>query len=357
MGKIIEGEIVKKTKISQGMIIIIISIVAIIILAISALNGNEKIPFSPGDCNMTGNGTEICNRIDDNCNNQTDEGIPIVCSNNFQCGNNSTGARYCQNGNVYANVTNYTCIFPGTCLSRCSANSAASKIQTCSSGCLNGNCIQNNSNSCIDTDGGNKPNTKGIASGFLNGISYSKTDVCTANKSLTEYYCLNYKAISTNVTCSSGCSNGACQQNITNTCADTDSGYNPTTKGIASGFLNGISYSKTDVCTANKSLTEYYCLNYKAISTNVTCSSGCSNGACQQNITNTCADTDGGLIWNLKGTVSGKKNGISYSKIDYCQTNKTLLEYYCSGGIYAMNQTYACATTNSSKICSLGACK
>lgn len=361
MKKVKKREVVKKSNVSQWAIVIIIAIAAITILVISALNGNEKIHFSPGDCNVTGNGTEICNNIDDNCNNQTDEGLRIVCSNSFQCGNkdNSTGIRYCQNDRVYANVTNYTCAFPGTCFSKCVANTTSSRIQTCSSGCLNGNCIQNISNSCQDTDNGKVKSVLGKVSGYLNGNYYASQDVCLTNNTLKEYYCNLTQANFVSINCLSTeiCLGGTCVAKKADSCSDTDGGYNPYTNGFAKGFLNGVSYYKTDFCNSNNNLTEYYCFKNKVVTTSTNCSGGCLNGACQQVVLNTCNDTDGGLIWNLKGTVSGKKNNVAYTKSDSCMGDKTLLEYYCSGGAYVMNQTYNCAITNSSKFCSAGACR
>jgi len=58
-----------------------------------------------------------------------------------------------------------------------------------------------------------------------------------------------------------------------------------------------------------------------------------------------CADSDGGLIWNVTGTVSGYKNNSPYSYTDFCPYNMTLVEHYCSGTT-ALNQTHSCPCLN-----------
>jgi len=68
---------------------------------------------------------------------------------------------------------------------------------------------------------------------------------------------------------------------------------------------------------------------------------------------NSCSDTDGGWNVNLKGTVYGFYNGLNYSYTDFCTANKTLTEYYCSGGL-SNSDTLDC-TLNTS-YCVNGAC-
>jgi len=71
---------------------------------------------------------------------------------------------------------------------------------------------------------------------------------------------------------------------------------------------------------------------------------------------NSCSDTDGGLVYTIKGTVSGLSNGVPYSYTDYCQaTNSTwILEYYCVGSDWDA-QWHDCAG-NVTTTCSDGAC-
>ncbi len=54
-----------------------------------------------------------------------------------------------------------------------------------------------------------------------------------------------------------------------------------------------------------------------------------------------CSETDDWIDIFNKGTTSGYKNGEPYSYTDFCMTNETLIEYYCSGtGCY--NASYPC---------------
>ena len=77
------------------------------------------------------------------------------------------------------------------------------------------------------------------------------------------------------------------------------------------------------------------------------CSADC--GPCDS-----CGDTDGGYVTTVRGTVSGYLNGQQYSSTDYCVTNTTVNEYYCSGN-YAYDYSTSCIT-NSTVRCSNGVC-
>ncbi len=68
---------------------------------------------------------------------------------------------------------------------------------------------------------------------------------------------------------------------------------------------------------------------------------------------NSCADTDGGNVLTVKGTVSGYLGGFPYSNDDFCLGNYTILENYCVGN-FAYNQTANCLDI--SKVCINGAC-
>lgn len=62
----------------------------------------------------------------------------------------------------------------------------------------------------------------------------------------------------------------------------------------------------------------------------------------------TCTDTDGGLNYEVRGTVT---SGRSQSA-DYCSTSNILVEYYCSSSGKKASRTYACPYG-----CSAGACQ
>lgn len=70
----------------------------------------------------------------------------------------------------------------------------------------------------------------------------------------------------------------------------------------------------------------------------------------------TCTDTDGGIVINVKGIVSGIYYQTPYSYTDYCNspgnaTNVSVTEYYCRTDNKPTSSAYSC--TNG---CSDGAC-
>ncbi len=71
-------------------------------------------------------------------------------------------------------------------------------------------------NSCADSDGGIVSTIQGTTSGYVNGFPYSHTDFCLNTALVYEYYCSGTIELSANVTCMTGgnltgtCSNGAC---------------------------------------------------------------------------------------------------------------------------------------------------
>jgi hypothetical protein len=68
-------------------------------------------------------------------------------------------------------------------------------------------------------------------------------------------------------------------------------------------------------------------------------------------ISDSCTDSDGGLKYYVKGTVSGYHLGAPFSKTDFC-TGDTLTEYYCL--TYYGDRNYNCAYAG--KKCVDGAC-
>lgn len=139
-----------------------------------------------------------------------------------------------------------------------------------------------------------------------------------------------------------------------------DSNYDAVT-----AFLN--SYNNN-----NNPKTDYQCCNInlhlvfsssslcKCESGYLDCDNNSANGceyhgsSCPVNPTNSCADTDGGQVFTIKGTVSGYStvSSSSYSHTDSCSGNM-LTEWYCSG-TSAASVTHDC--TQDGKICSNGAC-
>jgi hypothetical protein len=170
-------------------------------------------------------------------------------------------------------------------------------------------------------------------------------------------------------------------------CSDTDGGKVYTIKGTVSGYYIGNPYSYTDYCTSGTALKEYYCSSRRQYSTSYTCSGTtniCVDGACVQQTTTTttttttmpvtttipattttmpvttttiprsCSDTDGGIVYTIKGTVSGYKYGQPYSYTDFCNTTAILNEYYCTGVYYTW--TSGNCASNTTTQCVDGAC-
>ena len=68
-----------------------------------------------------------------------------------------------------------------------------------------------------------------------------------------------------------------------------------------------------------------------------------------------CHDTDGGLVFNVSGTVFGMGPLVNYSYDDYCYNDNKIKEYYCSGyGTWAAFSTYC--TSYGYDGCRDGAC-
>ena len=80
--------------------------------------------------------------------------------------------------------------------------------------------------------------------------------------------------------------------------------------------------------------------------TSATCTADCG-------YPDSCADTDGGLVEWVLGTVSGYFNNNSYSDSDYCTDSTTLVEFYC-GGAFAYDRAVNC--TGNYTGCANGAC-
>ena len=73
-------------------------------------------------------------------------------------------------------------------------------------------------------------------------------------------------------------------------------------------------------------------------------------GECQE--PDYCSDTDGGVVFDVQGTVSGYDNGSPYNYTDYCN-GTMVMEYYCSGNDW---YTYPESCNGNYTTCSNGAC-
>jgi hypothetical protein len=136
------------------------------------------------------------------------------------------------------------------------------------------------------------------------------------------------------------------------TCTDSDGGIDYFVKGLCSG-TNGNFW---DYCTGN-TCNEYYCNSKKKCVTspmscvNLSGSDGtCYDGACQRLPENNCTDSDGGIVYNVKGTCTDDVG--SYT--DYC-TGNVCNEYYCDAQKTCSLTEMDCST-NQSGTCYDGAC-
>ncbi len=85
------------------------------------------------------------------------------------------------------------------------------------------------------------------------------------------------------LSCNSQCTGFVTTGCYSNTCTDTDSGYNVGTAGTASGMYVGSSYSYSDSCTNGTNLNEHYCSGNLHYSVNYDCAvnfTTCGSGAC-----------------------------------------------------------------------------
>jgi hypothetical protein len=253
--------------------------------------------------------------------------------------------------------------------------------------CSEGKCMQNqsppqNQTNCTDSDSylpmePNYPIASQIGTvGTCTDASGNHTDISVNSSYLNEFYCgptqnpvscLNttwYNCISHNYTGSSG---GQCiRENASNnnSCSDSDGGLIYNVTGTASGYYNNTPYSYTDscynatwvneqFCSATRSNSSaYWCINMGA---NYTCSSGKCVYTAPPPPNDSCSDTDGGLIYNVTGTVNGTYNGTTYSYTDQCFGTTTLYEHYCTGTTNH-SEMFTCSQLGANYTCSSGKC-
>ena len=124
-------------------------------------------------------------------------------------------------------------------------------------------------------------------------------------------------------------------------CTDSDGGLNYYVKGTTTDS-NG--QSGTDFCwnydplkygpcqgnTNGCVLAEHYCKDDGTLGkTKYNCPYGCLNGACGATIAPVCGDSDGGLNYNVQGTVQW----LNYSQTDRCLGFSNMTEWYCNGNV------------------------
>jgi hypothetical protein len=98
-------------------------------------------------------------------------------------------------------------------------------------------------------------------------------------------------------------------------CTETESGCESTV-------------AKAEMECRDEWIYSYSCVEGACAPEAVECNNGCANSAC--NVVASCTDSDNGALGGTKGivTVIGEEN----AKLeDYCESESTLIEYYCSG--------------------------
>ena len=199
---------------------------------------------------------------------------------------------------------------------------------TCTFGCSSGQCIND---PCDGVVCNNPPQPYCEGNNAVNFGSACSDGQC------------NYQKIV--AICESACSDGQCilQNQTAPTCTDTD-GTDYNAKGTVT-FDNKI---YTDFCGTGGLLNEFYCASNLAFSVEYNCPGVCSDGQCLQVQTAaTCTDTDGGINYETKGTMTfGDK---SYT--DFCNTRGLLNELYCASGSGYSSTEYNCPG-----VCSDGKC-
>ncbi len=239
---------------------------------------------------------------------------------------------------------------------------------------------------CEDSDGGIDYYTKGTVSvctiydqgGGCSGL----VDSCNGNV-LTEGYCEDTSLKSVKYTCPYGCSDGSC---VKVTCVDYDNSpdysknppyiINPTnypdlfTKSYGTGIYSGsdpenhqIYGQEPDPSLAKPTTNDYstyydYCANEKQLNEafcrsdgklgafGLQCPNGCKDGVC---VKETCMDSDGGINYFVKGTLTGTAVGPtpivescylfnpdgSGSPVRECSSNDSrckIYEHWCESG-------------------------
>jgi len=148
------------------------------------------------------------------------------------------------------------------------------------------------------------------------------------------------------------------------TCTDTDGGLNYATKGTVTGTGSGCGTTpSTDLCANTSVLNERHCGSEKQCFTSAyTCPGGCSNGVCLPTPTPTvtstptptifCTDSDGGLTYGTKGTVTGNGSGCGTTpSTDLCANSSVINEMHCGPLKQCFTSAYTCPGGCTNGVC------
>jgi hypothetical protein len=257
--------------------------------------------------------------------------------------------------------------------------------EDCDRGCSNGACVQT-TQTCTDSDGGINYTVQGTTTGLNPSSNQTVTvsDVCTLGGSLTgtcssgncllaEYYCNGNYINGTTYSCPNGCSIGACVTTSPRVCTDSDNGTNYNIKGTTTGYgTDGNLKTVTDYCMNINAggpgpyVNEFICQpNGDVNDIAYNCPNGCSEGACINQTTQTCTDSDGGKDYYVKGTTTGIIRCTDQAQCmtpqtvsDLCGSDGfTLTEFYCDNdGFQVVDLTSGTYSYKCPNGCSDGAC-
>lgn len=272
------------------------------------------------------------------------------CNRDSDCGEETYSQNFCSQNNVYQNMSEWICLYPGQANSTCVQEIEQIVIDACdyTEQCSNGNCTKL---ACYENDSGLDYARKGET--IYQGIT--STDYCEDNTTtLHEFYCANNNTIQneTIIDCLDElydeCTDGRCAYiNQTIACFDDED----------CGNNKNQTYCKDNNPWTNSSL--WTCLNPGKSNAscaqetrqtqlqNCTGTQSCFDGKCVEE--GSCVDSDLGLTYHKLGVVFS--NDKTYT--DYCLGN-VLTEYYCSDN--NKNETSVDCTNLSYTHCSIGAC-
>jgi len=204
--------------------------------------------------------------------------------------------------------------------------------------------------SCSDTDGGNVITVFGTVSGYYNRVWYSNSDSCVDAGNILEYYCNGVYKTSQQQSCgtdsygSAYCSANLVYKDFTDySCSSGACGYS-VTPVLQENCDSYDGYVGNNYCwygNVTRDYRDYYCSSGACsyTTTRITqevCQWGCNGGVCV--FQPWCADTDGGIVPEVQGTVYGYYY-FNYSYTDYYNNNASLVEWYCNGAYNTVSNT------------------
>ncbi len=249
------------------------------------------------------------NRI--NCANGCFEG---KCFEEITCGNNPKGL----DGQV-------SCDAGLTCASGlgCDCQEECADGLICSEGaCITRSRIDPKEDSCTDYDNGRISSVKGVVSGFMDGVPYTKTDFCKAGSVtiLIEYSCNIDSYVEEEIECGyGGCVDGVCLQSQSNqaSCAN-----NPSERCDSLSCTEGQGCQCNEECASGLTCISNVCSSVNRCTTSSQCTGGleCIDRQCQRKVS-TCEDNLVGCDSPLNCPLRNRCDCYAECSSGYCYGN------------------------------------